>query len=72
MLRDFAYSLILGKPLVLWLGLAAMICFLSAASIIALNNYTKVRIPIEWHKRFAIAGLIIAIVHMVLAISAYI
>ena len=31
---DTAYSLMIRKPLALWLGLAAMACFLTAAFII--------------------------------------
>ena len=72
MLKEIAYSLLFGKPIVLWLGLAALTLFLSALSVIGLNNYTKIRIPIEWHFRLAIAGFVIVIIHAILAISAYI
>ncbi len=72
MLRDFAYSLLLGLPIVVWLGLAAFVLFLAAGSIIALNSYTKIRIPVTWHMRLALAGMAVAVVHAILAISAYI
>jgi len=70
-LRDFAYSLVFGKPLALWLGLAAFTLFLSALSVIALNSYTRIRIPIEWHHRLALSGMIVGFIHFILAISAY-
>lgn len=72
MLRDFAYSVLLGFPIVVWLGLMALALFLAAGLIIALNSYTKIRIPIAWHMRLALAGVAVAVVHAILAISAYI
>ena len=70
-LKDFAYSLVFGKPLVLWIGLTAFTMFLSALAIIAINNYTKFRIPVYWHVRLALTGLAIAIIHVILALSIY-
>jgi hypothetical protein len=71
MIRDIAYSLVLGKPLVMWLGLCTLAAFLCAASIVAMNNYTKIRIPFEWHVRLALTGMLLAIIHAVLALSIY-
>jgi hypothetical protein len=71
-LRDFAYgTLILGKPLVLWLGLLAMAMLVTAASIMLLNRYKKAGIPVKWHHFFALGGLAVAIIHMILALTAY-
>ncbi len=72
MLRDFAYSLQFGLPIVVWLGLIAFALFLAAGLVIALNSYTRIRIPIKWHMRLAIAGVTVALIHAILAISAYI
>jgi len=71
LLRDIAYTLVFGKPVVLWLGLATLTLFASAAAVVGLNNYTKIRIPIEWHYRLAVAGLCMAAIHATLALSAY-
>jgi cytochrome b561 len=71
MLRDIAYAPIAGLPLVIWPGLAAMALFIAAATIMALNKFTKVRVPVKWHPRFAAAALIIALIHMILALSGY-
>jgi hypothetical protein len=71
MIRDIAYSPIAGLPFVVWLGLTSMALFLAAATIMALNRFTKVRVPVKWHPRFAVTALLIAIIHMILALSAY-
>ncbi len=71
LLRGIGYFLVLGKPLVLWLGLTTIALFAGALSIILLNNHTKIRIPIEWHPRLAISGLILGLIHGILAMSAY-
>ncbi len=69
-LRDFAYgTLILGKPLVLWLGLLALALLLSAAVMMHLNK--RLKFAFELHKKVAFAGLAIAIIHMILALTAY-
>ena len=70
--RDFAYSLVLGLPVAAWLGLLALILLLSAAAVMFLTLYAKKKIPFGWHKRLALAGLAVALMHMVLALSAYI
>ncbi len=70
-LRDLAYSPIFGLPLMLWIGVLSMLCFLSAATIMILNLHTKVRISVDWHKRMAITGLVMMIIHAILASSAY-
>jgi hypothetical protein len=73
MIRDLAYgTMILGKPLVLWLGLLALLLFLSAAAVMLLTLYAKKKIPFGWHKRLALAGLCVALIHMILALSAYV
>ncbi len=72
MLKDIAYSLVLGKPLVLWLGLATAGVVAAALAVVFLNNYTKVRIPIVWHNRLAAAAIVLALIHIALAISLYI
>jgi len=71
MLRDIAYSIVFGFPLVLWLGLATITLFSGALSVVAINKYTKMNIPFEWHMRLAGAGMAVGFIHAVLAISVY-
>jgi Co/Zn/Cd efflux system component len=70
--RDFAYGLLLGKPIVVWLGILALMLLLSAAAVMFLTLHARKKIPFGWHKRFAVAGIIVALIHMVLALSAYV
>lgn len=71
-LRDFAYgTLIFGKPLVLWLGILTFTLMISTASIMIVNSYTRIRIPVVWHHRLAFATIFSAIVHASLALSLY-
>ncbi|MDD5340539.1 MAG: hypothetical protein PHV13_04810 [Candidatus ainarchaeum sp.] len=70
-LRDFAYSLVFGKPLVLWLGILTITLLISTASIMVLNTHTRIRIPVAWHHRFAFATICSAVVHATLALSLY-
>jgi hypothetical protein len=60
-----------GLPVVAWTGWVAMGLFVAAAAIMALNRFTKVRVPVKWHPRIAIAALIMALIHMALALSGY-
>jgi len=71
MISSLGYTPVLGLPAVLWIGLVGMLCFLSAATIQFCNLYTKIRIPVKWHARLAISGLIIMLIHAALAIAIY-
>ena len=72
MISDIGYALFFGKPLVLWLGTLAGAAFISAALVMILNFYTKVRIPARWHHYLAFIGLAVMIIHAILAIAIYI
>lgn len=71
MITDIGYTPLLGYPAVLWIGLAGMLCFLTAGTIQFCNLYTKIRIPVKWHARFAVSGLAIMLIHAALAIAIY-
>ena len=72
MIRDIAYAQVAGLPVAGWFGVAAMALFLIAATIMGLDKYTKIRvISRKWHPRFAVVALAVALIHMVLALSAY-
>jgi len=71
MIRDIAYSPMAGLPVAAWIGLSAMALFIAAETILAINRFTRLRIPITWHPRLAVVALVIALIHLVLALSAY-
>ncbi|MEW5996562.1 MAG: hypothetical protein AB1657_03135 [Candidatus Micrarchaeota archaeon] len=72
-LKGIAYTAVLGKPLVVWMGLLALLLFLSAAILNFFIKYRGVRAPAGWAapSRLAVAGLIVAIIHGILALSIY-
>ena len=66
------YSLVLGKPIIFWLGIIAFISLVITASIALLNKRGTRIIPFKWHPRFAFLTIAIVIVHAALALMAYV
>jgi hypothetical protein len=71
MLKGIAYYLIFGKPLIMYLGITTLLCFLFTATIAILNKKGINFIPFKWHPRMAIISLSMALIHGTLAISIY-
>ncbi|PKG33522.1 MAG: hypothetical protein CW742_02565 [Methanoregula sp.] len=71
MLLTLAYTLILGKPLVLWLGLLTLLSVLFTATVAILNRHGIHTIPARWHPRFAAIAIILALIHGTMAFLAY-
>ena len=71
MLVHIAYFTILGKPLIMYLGILTLFSFLFTASIPILNQKGIHKIPFAWHARFAKISFALAIIHAILGISAY-
>jgi len=53
MLTQITYYPILGKPLIMYLGILTLLLFLIAAVIPMLNRKGINRIPFQWHPRIA-------------------
>ncbi|MBI5681067.1 MAG: hypothetical protein HZC47_09255 [Methanobacterium sp.] len=70
MLSEIAYYPILGKPLILYLGIITLSSFIATA-LIGLMIFRGVKIPFKLHPTFAIMSLILGITHGTLAISVY-
>ncbi|MDO8424734.1 MAG: hypothetical protein Q7S70_02225 [bacterium] len=71
MVRDFAFFVILGKPVVFYLGIITLSSFLFTASIAIMNKRGITIIPFKWHPRMAKTSLTLALIHGILALSAY-
>jgi hypothetical protein len=71
MLSEISYFLILGKPLIMYLGIATFLCVGATALIAVLRRKAPRRIPFTLHHRFAVVSLILALVHGILGMSAY-
>lgn len=72
MLEYITYYQILGKPLIMYLGIFTLSSFL----ITALIGYTTLRgkpiVPFKWHPRMAAISITLALIHGTLGILAYI
>lgn len=71
MLAQIGYYSLAGKPVVFYLGFLTLATFLLAAAIAVLSLRGIHIIPFKWHPRVAIAAIIIALIHGILAASAY-
>lgn len=71
MLNSITYHLILGKPLIMYLGILTLLCFLSTATIAVLNKNGIHTIPFKWHPRMAAISICMALIHGTLGVLAY-
>ncbi|MCK5332391.1 hypothetical protein KAJ41_00830 [Candidatus Parcubacteria bacterium] len=71
MLENITYFLIFDKPLIFYLGILTFLSFFIAALIAILNMKGINKIPFKWHPRFAIFSLLLALLHGLLGILAY-
>jgi hypothetical protein len=71
MFAEITYAPILGRPLILYLGILTILGFLFTASIAILNHKGIHAIPFRWHPRFAAVSIVLAAVHGILGILAY-
>ena len=71
MFQDISYSLIFGKPLILYLGVLTLLAFITTAAIAVLNSKGIRTVPFEWHSRCAAVAIFLALVHGALGIFAY-
>ena len=65
MLNNITYYLILGKPLIMYLGIVTLL------SIIATTAIGAKKMPIKLHTRMAILSLVLAFIHGLLGVLAY-
>jgi len=70
MLSSLAYYPIMGKPLILYLGIITLLSFIITA-IIGLMIYKGRKIPFKIHPTMAGLSLILGITHGTLALSIY-
>lgn len=71
MISDIGYFLILGKPVVFYLGILTYLAFVLTALIGYLSFRGQTFLPFDWHPRIAVTALVLATIHGLLAISVY-
>jgi len=74
MVHDFAYLLILGKPLVMWTGLLSFLSLLITATLGFLFFYRfklVKKLPFLIHPGFSFLTFVLAVLHGLLGLSVY-
>ena len=71
MLEEISYAMILGKPLIFYLGILTVTGLLITAAIPVLNNRGIRIIPFNWHPRCAAVTICFAIIHGALGVLVY-
>ena len=71
MFQDIAYFLILGKPLIMYLGILTLLFIVTTAAIAVMNKRGIQIVPFRWHPVCAGCALVLAFVHGILGVLAY-
>ncbi len=71
MLENISYYLIFGKPLIMYLGISALLSLLATATLGYLTFKGKTKIPFAWHPRLATITITLALIHATLGILSY-
>lgn len=69
MLNSVSYYMILGRPLIFYLGLTTLTCLLTTATMGLLVIHGKLKF--KYHRALAITTICIALTHGTLAFLAY-
>ena len=68
-LRAIKYHQIFGVPLIVYIGLLALLLLLATALIAAINRKQGSRSLLKWHHHMAALCIIVALFHGLLGIS---
>lgn len=71
MLSEISYFSILGRPLIMYLGILTFLSVVSTASIPILKKRGFRRVSFRTHHRLAYTSLVLAVIHGVLGVSSY-
>jgi hypothetical protein len=66
--HNIAYTMLLGKPLIIYLGLVVYFSFAVGASVPLLNHRGIHWLPFRWHRPAALVGLTVGAFHGLLAL----
>jgi len=71
MALPLAYELVMGKPIIFWLGILTALFLFSAGIVMILTFHTKYKFPVDLHHKLALVGLAFAVIHIILALTIY-
>ena len=69
MIHNLAFTLFLGQPLVMYLGIITFLLLLFTATVGALNFKGVTIIPFKWHPLLALITIAMALIHGILGLS---
>jgi DMSO/TMAO reductase YedYZ heme-binding membrane subunit len=72
LIKEIAIARLFGFSLFLWFGIMALIFLLATLIIGFLSFRGKSPAPFSWHQKLAIITIILALLHVILAISVFI
>jgi len=67
-LSNIAHFPIFGVSIIVWVGLLALIFFLTAATVALLIVHGKLKATLKWHYRLAYIALVIGLIHGVVGL----
>ena len=70
-MATIAYIMILGLPLVIWLGILTFLSLVTTATLGILVLKGLYNIPFRWHMRMAAVTVFFAVIHVSLVILQY-
>ena len=71
MIQNIAYTLVLGKPVIMYMGILTYLSLLSTATIGLLNFKGYNYVPLRWHPRFAVTTIILGTIHAIFGLSVF-
>lgn len=74
-LRDVGYGISLGPlPLVVWIGLVAILIMIVAAALASLKKQVPLfrKVSVRAHRAMAGVGIVLALAHLVIGLSAHV
>jgi hypothetical protein len=72
MLQEISFYMILGKPLIMYLGILTLTAFLVTALVAVANTRGIHTIPFVWHPRLAVFSIGCAVIHGILGVLMFI
>lgn len=71
MLTNITYYYLGGLPLIAYLGMLTLICFLFTTYIAVMNKKGNNKIPLVWHFRLAKISIALAVLHGLFGLLSY-
>ncbi len=71
MLAQIAYTELLSFPVIGWLGILTYLAFIATALVPVIRKKYPTKFKFAWHHRIAYTALILATIHAILGLSAY-